>query len=90
MENEIDYKINTIKKIKEKIKDYKKTLISILFILVIILLFSIYLNFQRHQKILMFLNNLLKLESYYQKKKQKNQKIFTKKLFHKKINFILH
>ena len=29
MENEIDYKINTIKKIKEKIKDYKKTLISI-------------------------------------------------------------
>ena len=28
MENEIDYKINTIKKIKEKIKDYKKTLIQ--------------------------------------------------------------
>ena len=87
MENEIDYKINNIKKIKEKIKDYKKTLISILFILVIILLFSIYLNFQRHQKNINVSEQFIKAGILLSKKETEKSKDIYKKIISQKNKF---
>ena len=69
MENNLENKINLIQRIKENVIKFRKTLISFLIILIILLISFLYLNYQQKKQNIKISEQFIKAGIYLSSKK---------------------
>ena len=87
MENNLENKINLIQRIKENVIKFRKTLITFLIILIILLISFSYLNYQQKKQNIKISEQFIKAGIYLSSKKNEESKKIYKEIIMKKNKF---